>query len=77
LILKVRFHPQAWVNDYAIYVDTEGETDFSVDWEGVVPNDDTYESDNLRDYPEVPEWMREWSGPFWCEILNRDELDKT
>lgn len=63
------FHPQAWVRDYAIEVDPEGDTAFEV---GDVPEsveDNTYESDELRFHPNAPEWVREWHGPFWIEIV--------
>jgi len=69
---KVRFHPQAWVSDYAAEVDPEGETE----WEaGVVPDDvldDDYASDNLRLHLNAPKWAREWAGPFWIEILRQE-----
>lgn len=67
--MKVRFHPQAWVNDYAIEVDPQGETDFEV---GDVPDDvedDTHASDALRTHDNAPEWVRDWTGPFWVEVL--------
>jgi hypothetical protein len=63
------FHPQAWVNDYAIEVDPEGDTAFEV---GDVPDsveDDSYESDNLRDHENAPQWVKDWSGPFYIEIV--------
>lgn len=76
-VVKLRFHPQAWVNDYAMEVDPEGETDWEIDIREVcwpIPEDDSYESDELRLADAAPEWVRDWSGPFWVEILNRDEL---
>lgn len=71
-----RFHPQAWVNDYAVSVDPEGDIDFDVT-ETVVKmgrgkalsvRDDDYESDELRQVETAPEWIREWGGPFWVEV---------
>ena len=70
--MKVRFHPQAWIGDYACEVDPQGETVFEV---GEVPpsvKDDDYESDDLRFHPNAPEWVKDWSGPFWVEILRED-----
>ena len=67
--MRVKFHQQAWVNDYAIEVDPEGETEYEV---GNVPDgieDDTYESDDYRTHSNAPAWAKEWSGPFWIEIL--------
>lgn len=72
--MRVRFHPQAWVNDWAIEVDPQGETE----WEaGDVADDiadNTYESDDLRFHDNAPQWVRDWTGPFYVEIL-RDEAD--
>jgi hypothetical protein len=75
--LKLRFHPQAWVNGYAIDVDPEGETEWSIDWNPneVPPDDDQYESDDLID-ENAPEWIQEFihHGPFYVEILNREDF---
>jgi len=71
--MKARFHPQAWVDDYAMAVDTEG----PIEWEvGAVPDtmqDDEYESDDLRFHENAPAWVKNWSGPFYIELL-RDEV---
>lgn len=69
--LKCRFHPQAWINDYAIEADPEGETDFIALWpsDRAIPEQDTYQSDNLRHDPRAPKWIQDWSGPFYIEIL--------
>lgn len=70
--MRVRFHPQAWFNDWAIEVDPQGETEWE---EGDVADDvqdDTYESDELRLHNNAPQWVRDWAGPFYIEIL-RDE----
>ena len=66
---KVTFHPQAWSNEYAIDVDPEGPTEFEVpDAEVAGLEDDTYESDELRDHDNAPRWMADWSGPFYISI---------
>jgi hypothetical protein len=52
--MKVRFHPQAWINDCAVEADPQGPTDFEV---GGVPdhiNDDSYESDQYRSQKTRP-----------------------
>lgn len=65
----VSFHPQAWCNDYAIDVDPGGPTEFEVpDAEVVGLQDDSYESDELREHEKAPQWMAEWSGPFYISI---------
>lgn len=67
--VKVRFVPQAWVNDYAMEVDPLGETVFEVSAEDAKGlEDDTYESDDLRFHANAPEWIKEWSGPFYIQI---------
>ncbi|QOT74532.1 hypothetical protein H5V43_21925 (plasmid) [Sphingobium fuliginis] len=64
-----RFHPQAWVNDYAISVAPEGETEWDIG--EVAPNfiSDTYETDEFRDHPNAPQWVQNWNGLFYIEIL--------
>lgn len=64
--VTVTFVPQAWVNNYAVEVDPQG----PVSWEvpaakvqGIEP--DSYESDALRECDSAPEWVKEWSGPFY------------
>lgn len=66
---KAIFHPQAWINDNAYDVDPLGPTEWEV---GDVPEDlegNSYESDELREHENAPMWAREWSGPFWVEIV--------
>lgn len=70
------FHPQAWINDYAVDVDPEGTTEWDVtdvietDFKGVPPEADDYPSDTLRYHPNAPEWVREWSDPFYVSVRN-------
>lgn len=76
------FHPQAWINDYAVDVDPEGETSWEVtpefladlldDVGGSALESSTYESDYLRQDPNAPDWVRAWSGPFWVKVLVRE-----
>jgi len=76
--MKVRFHPQAWVNDYAMSVDPEGETEFEVPNELVSDDmeDDDYPSDELHLHDNAPQWVKNWSGPFWIEILREEQLNE-
>jgi len=69
---RARFHPQAWVNDYAITVDPEGEVEWEVGEEAASLTDDSYESDDLRFHPNAPDWVKDWSGPFYIEILREE-----
>lgn len=71
---RATFHPQAWVNDYAIEVDPQGPTTWEVTPELIASlpagwnKSCTYESDELRNDPAAPEWVREWTGPFDIEV---------
>jgi len=72
--VEVTFHPQAWRNDYAISVDPEGPTTFEVpradtlDEDGNPLPDNSAESDALRYHPLAPEWMKNWSGPYYVTV---------
>lgn len=74
---RARFHPQAWQNNYAIAVDPEGETEFDVTAEveaylgegRQVPDDETYDSDELQHAANAPKWVRDWGGPFYIEVI--------
>lgn len=72
--VTLTFHPQAWINDYAVPVDPEGPVTFEVEPEavrGIEP--ETFEADDLRFHNNAPAWIREWSGPF--EITWETEQD--
>ena len=70
------FIPQIWVNDYAIKADPLGETKFDVTaailemdkYTALDLVDDTYETDELRYSTNAPEWVQEWSGPFYIRV---------
>lgn len=72
---RVEFVPQAWMNDYAIEVDPEGETEWVVEADEITNPymlvDDQYESDELRFSRNAPDWVQDWSGPFCVRILGR------
>lgn len=70
------FHPQAWQNDYAVDVDPEGPVEFDVTDEVMRAGkevsltwvDDDYTTDALRTIESAPQWIQDWSGPFWVEV---------
>jgi hypothetical protein len=78
--IVARFHPQVWQDGYAIPADPLGETAWDVT-EYVVAHlgremalamqDDQYESDDLARLDMAPEWVRDWSGPFWVGVEQR------
>jgi hypothetical protein len=71
-----RFHPQAWVDDYAVEVDPEGPLEWDVTQDilrmgkakAMDIQDERESSDALQDVPTAPEWVRTWAGPFWVEV---------
>ena len=70
------FHPQAWQDDYAVAVDPEGEIAFDVTSEvislgrtaALKLQDDQYDTDDLRNAAAAPQWIKDWSGPFYIEV---------
>jgi len=63
---EVIFIPQAWIGDNAIEVDPEGPNTWLVESSKLQNIDpDQHESDNLRYHNNAPDWVREWSGPFY------------
>lgn len=70
--VKLRFVPQAWVNDYAIEVDPEGPTEWEVP-AGLVDFDfdrDHWRRDALKNHHNAPDWVRGWQGPFEVELAD-------
>jgi len=73
-----KFYAQAWVNDYAIDVDPEGETEWNVTDDIIALGkeaalnikDNRDESDNLRYSEKAPQWVKEWRGPFYITVEN-------
>jgi len=74
--ITARFHPQVWVNDLAMAVDPQGETEWDVTHEvvamgreaAIAMRDDDYATDYLRESANAPGWVRDWSGPFYVEV---------
>ncbi|PZR93462.1 MAG: hypothetical protein DI537_10070 [Stutzerimonas stutzeri] len=70
------FHPQAWVNDYAIDVDVDGEAEWDVTAEIIAMgeekalgiDDDSDDTDALTGSKHAPEFVRNWQGPYRVEV---------
>lgn len=70
------FVPQAWVNDYAVPAEPEGETTFDVTREilklgrekALQLRDDQTETDQLRHARLAPLWIKHWRGPFYVNV---------
>ncbi len=69
---KIRFVAQAWINNYAVECDPEGPTTFLVPDSAITPamRYSADARDALREHDAAPEWIREWNGPFECEIVS-------
>lgn len=70
-VITVTFQPQAWVNDNAIDVDAEGPTTFTAPkalLEQHQSHDLKYDLEVYQDLPNLPEWIRNWDGPYFFEI---------
>lgn len=73
-VAEVTFHPQAWQRDYAVEVDPEGDTSWFVQLADTLNEDgeelanDDFDSDDLRNHENAPQWVKDWSGPFYITI---------
>lgn len=76
--IKCQFLPQAWIGDWATPVDPEGPLTWEVPrhWiDGPVPGSACDEADMLREHPNTPAWIRDWSGPFEVYITNSQDFE--
>lgn len=67
---RITFNPQAWVNNHAVKVDAEGDTTFYADATHLqqFPSDQLkYELEPYQGLPQLPQWIRNWNGPFYFE----------
>lgn len=77
--LRVRFTPQAWMNDHAVEVDAEGPVEWDVSPVGI----DALQSSGNPDLsdalayepwfegdPATPAWIRAWTGPFHIQVVD-------
>lgn len=78
---QAEFSPEAWINDYAVSVDPAGETTWKIDaaeaaqcfQNTATPGTDVIANrDALREHPNAPQWVKEWSGPFEIRLINPD-----
>ena len=72
-MVRVRFVPQVWINDYAVTADPQGPETFLIPAEDAKNGrrwlkDHAYESDSLRTHPNAPAWIKNWPGPFEIEL---------
>lgn len=76
-----KFTAQAWIGDYAQEIEPHGPDawDCSAYMLALTPEQheaalipDDYGSDNVRDDPAAPEWVRQWAGPFYITVTLED-----
>lgn len=74
--ITATFDPQVWVNDNAMSVDPQGDTVFDVT-EAVLAmgreralalKNESHEADELRLSEHAPQWIKDWSGPFYVDV---------
>ncbi len=77
------FDPQAWVNDHAVNVDPEGDTEWDctafldahpallMEIDAAIDRNDEWldNDDVLRGDPNIPSWAGEWTGPFVITVF--------
>jgi hypothetical protein len=70
------FVPQAWINHNAVRTDPAGPTSWVMEVD-TLPKPHSHESDELRQSPLAPEWVRDHSGPYEVEyeVLEDDSLE--
>ncbi|WP_262267265.1 MULTISPECIES: hypothetical protein [Microvirga] len=77
--VTAEFTPQAWVGDYAMAVDPEGDTVWDITAEIVAMGrqkameleDDQHNTDDLRYTQNAPKWVQDWGGPFRVEVAEQ------
>ncbi len=72
-----RFVPQVWVRDYAVDVvhPEVGPTEWELsdaEAQSALPEARRRcaDLDFLRDTPGAPDWVKEWNGPFYIELID-------
>lgn len=68
--VEVTFYPQEWIRDTAAPAEDHEPVSFTIPEEeavvdGVLPADDSAESDILHEHEDAPDWVQEWDGPFY------------
>lgn len=74
--VRVRFQPQAWVNDNAMDVDPEGPAEWFVSKETAADIPSSNDLDFVRGDDFAPKWVADWSGPFEITVIEPDVEDE-
>jgi len=74
-IILVRFHPQEWVNDNTVDSPPRGDstwepTDLLGDLAYYKNFEDAFEYERwFEDDPACPDWIKDWDGPFFIQVM--------
>lgn len=85
--ILAHFTPEAWVNDYAIEVDAQGDREWDAtsaalalkadDLDALLAGigrwDEVTDFEDLKDEPNAPEWVRNWHGPFTLRLRFQED----
>ena len=61
------FTPQAWIDDYSVDVDPEGDTEWQITLNDLVHTDLEF-FEILAQHENAPEWVRDWCGPYLISL---------
>lgn len=73
-----KFQPQVWIDDSVMNVEPQGVDEWDVTdhilslgkQNALSLMGDDYDTDELRDLPNAPEWIQQWSGPFYVMVMD-------
>ena len=74
------FTAQAWLRDYAVSVDPQGDTVWDATFDARLGGRKdaqrvlAFDADEYRSSPLAPKWIRDWSGPFEVQLIGLEEL---
>lgn len=76
--IRVHFQPEAWINDYAVAVDDQGQdiwvvTDETADL--IRGADDSGDLDFVRSDDNAPSWVKDWTGPFTITVVDDNGIN--
>lgn len=77
-VVELRFRPQAWVNDWAIAIDSDNPDSWIVPLALFLKHFPTEEDwarspqdrDDMRFEGNPPKWIRDWPGPFEVDLAD-------
>lgn len=73
--MRVRFHAEEWIGDFAFEIDPKGPTDWTSTQvssliAGAYDKRDYFRYERWFDFDDnCPQWIKDHDGPFWVEEL--------